>query len=375
MLRDKFLLRDLGEDFTFHSVILAGVYDIKNVKNRMITAGKYTPNPDESHTNSPWNIAADFEVDMSFSAKDIETMLVEYENDRHTGMNIPEIAQEIRDYTGGYPYLVSRICLIIENKLNRNWTLDGVQQAMMLTLKEQSTLFDDMFKKIEDRQDLKDLLYDLTMRNIKYHYNVDNLAAALGIMFGFLAKDTEYLQVHNKIFEIRISNYFILNNALNGHQDNILQTPLNEIIKGDIFNMELCLTKFQKHYAEIYTQKDQKFLERDGKLIFLTYLKPLINSIGFYHFESETRDSGKMDLVIDYLKQQFILELKLWYGDSKHQDSYEQLATYLKTKNHDCGYLLTFDFRKNADAEPAKWVEYDGKRIFDVLIRVGQISD
>ena len=46
-------------------------------------------------------------------------------------------------------------------------------------------------------------------------------------------------------------------------------------------------------------------------VIFLTYLKPLINGTGFYHFESETRDYGKIDLIIDYLKQQFILEMKL----------------------------------------------------------------
>ena len=32
MLRDKYLLRNEGEDFTFHSVILAGVYDVRNLK-------------------------------------------------------------------------------------------------------------------------------------------------------------------------------------------------------------------------------------------------------------------------------------------------------------------------------------------------------
>ena len=35
--------------------------------------------------NSPWNIAADFDVDMSFSAEQIAAMLWEYETDHHTG--------------------------------------------------------------------------------------------------------------------------------------------------------------------------------------------------------------------------------------------------------------------------------------------------
>jgi len=80
-----------------------------------------------------------------------------------------------------------------------------------------------------------------------------------------------------------------------------------------------------------------------------------------------------MDLVIDYLKQQFILELKLWRGDSKHIDAYEQLSNYLISKNHDCGYLLTFDFRKKVDIDYAetKWIKFNGKRIFDVVVRVG----
>ena len=100
----------------------------------------------------------------------------------------------------------------------------------------------------------------------------------------------------------------------------------------------------------------------------------MINGVGFYHFESQTRDSGKIDLVIDFLKQQFILELKIWYGDSKHEDAYEQLANYLTSKNMDAGYLLTFDFRKKDDDSHSenKWIEWDGKRIFDVVVRVGK---
>jgi hypothetical protein len=310
---------------------------------------------------------------MSFSAEEIETMLVEYENDHHTGMNISEIAQEIRFYTSGYPYLVSRICLLIETGLDKDWTIAGVQEAIKIILDENSTLFDDLIKKLEENQELSDLMFDLTVGKIKYLYNADVPAIKFGLMFGFLAKGPEGLQIHNRIFEIRIANYFVAKKMLKWRENELTQSPTNEIIKNNVFDMELCLTKFKKHYAEIYTNKDLKFLERDGKLIFLTYLIPLINGKGFYHFESETRDYGKIDLVIDYLTQQFILELKIWHGSSKHEDAYEQLANYLKSKNIDCGYLLTFDFRKKGDSSFAEnnWVEWNGKRIFDVVVRVG----
>ena len=375
MLRDKFLFRNAGDDYTFHSVILAGVYDIRNLKQKMILAGNYIPTAGESVMNSPWNIAVDFNIDMSFSAAEIETMLVEYEKDYHTGMNIVEIAEEIRFYTSGYPYLVSRICLLIERDLNRNWTLDGVREAVKLILKENSTLFDDLFKKIEEHSDLKNLLYNLTVGEKIISYNPHDPVIKFGLMFCFLAerKDNK-LVIHNKIFEIAITDYFISRNTTSPEHRNMRGAMKSEIVADGIFDMELCLTKFKRHYAEIYTDEDLKFLERDGKLIFLTYLKPLINGYGFYHFESETRDNGKMDLVIDYLKQQFILEMKLWYGYSRHEDAYRQLADYLTSKNADCGYLLTFDFRREGDSAFAenKWIEYGGKRIFDVVLRVGQ---
>ena len=373
MLRDKYLLRNAGKDNTFSSVILAGVYDVRNLKQKMILSGNYTPSAGESAMNSPWNIAVDFDVDMSFSAKEIETMLLDYEKEHNTGMNISEIAREIRFYTSGYPYLVSRICLLIETKLDKDWSLNGVQKAIKLILEENSTLFDDLFKKIEENVDLQNLLYNLTIGAKEFSYNPHDPIIKLGLMFCFLGRNGKLLTINNKIFEIVIADYFISRNSTAPKHQNVKSISRNEIIKNDVFDMELCLTKFKKHYAEIYTDKDLKFLERNGKLIFLTYLMPLINGAGFYHFESETRDNGKIDLVIDYLTQQFILELKIWYGESKHEDAHEQLAKYLKSKNIECGYLLTFDFRKKGDNtfSENRWIECNGKRIFDVVLRVG----
>ena len=76
-LRAQYLDREFYPGF--QSVILAGVYDIKNLKRKL--------RPEEGHRyNSPWNIASAFEIDMSFNVHDIAGMLTEYENDHHTGM-------------------------------------------------------------------------------------------------------------------------------------------------------------------------------------------------------------------------------------------------------------------------------------------------
>lgn len=57
------------------------VYDIKNLRHKI--------RPEEEHKyNSPWNIAADFKIDMSFSVTEITGMLQEYEQDHRTGKEI-----------------------------------------------------------------------------------------------------------------------------------------------------------------------------------------------------------------------------------------------------------------------------------------------
>jgi hypothetical protein len=215
---------------------------------------------------------------------------------------------------------------------------------------------------------------NLTVGKKNISYNAHDPVIKIGLMFCFLAEgDNNKLIVHNKIFEIAITNYFITRKETSLDCISVPEDTINEILKNNSFNMELCLTKFKEFYATVYREKDINFLEHDGKLMFLTYIVPLINGRGFYHFETETSDLGKMDLVIDYLTQQFILEIKIWHGNSKHEDAYTQLAAYLKSKNTDCGYLLTFDFRQKADKRfsKSKWIESDGKRIYDVVIRVG----
>jgi hypothetical protein len=369
MLREKYIARRNGKDYTFHSVILAGVYNIKNIKLKMINEGLYTPTETETKVyNSPWNIAVDFEVDMSFSPAETATMLNEYEADHGTGMDITAISEEIYRYTSGYPFLVSRICQHIDTKLNKNWTIDGINEAVKMLLEEANTLFDDMFKNIRNYEKLRGFLYELLFMGKEITFNIDDEIINLGHMFGFLKNVNGKTRVSNKIFETRMYNYFVSQNEIESKINQNAGITKYEVLKGGRFDMELCLRKFAEHYNELFSKKDIEFLERHGRLLFLSYLKPLINGDGFYHVESEINDF-RMDIVVDYKREQFIVELKVWRGEKYEEMAYKQLANYLSIKNADTGYLLTFDFRKETNRERrAEWIETDGKRIFDVIV-------
>jgi hypothetical protein len=181
----------------------------------------------------------------------------------------------------------------------------------------------------------------------------------------------EKIAIHNRIFEISITNYFATEKEIS-ESKLTMRTSVEEVVSENKFDMALLLEKFANHYHEIYHHKDINFLERECRLLFITYLRPFINGVGFYHVESETRNGKKTDIIVDYRTEQFIVELKLWYGEAAHENAYEQLFGYLESKGSDVGYLLTFDFRKedNAGKPKAKWVECKGKRIFDCLVGV-----
>jgi hypothetical protein len=306
---------------------------------------------------------------MSFYPNEIATMLMSYEEDHHTNMDIPRIAQEIYNYTSGYPFLVSRVCQRIDENLNAEWTVRGVQDAVKIILSENCTLFDSIFKNLENDTDLYRYLYRILVLGIKDSFSFTNSVIRNGMVMGLFKNANGKVAVANRIFEIWIYDYLISRFRIEDDQLSNTGIVDDGIISNGKFNMELCITKFARHYEEMYHDKYIDFLEEHGRILFLTYLKPLINGKGFYYIESQFTDLRRMDIVVDYAGEQFILELKIWRGESTHGKAYEQLAGYLKSKHADKGYLVTFDLRKSSNREQkSEWVTFDEKKIFDVIV-------
>jgi hypothetical protein len=111
------------------------------------------------------------------------------------------------------------------------------------------------------------------------------------LMFCFLRRQADkQIVIHNRIFEIRISKYMITKDAREGKGKRVTGVLKQDVISGGRFDLELCLRKFAKHYHDIFNEDDLAFLERHGKMLFLSYLAPLLNRDGFYHIESQLSD-------------------------------------------------------------------------------------
>ena len=78
-------------------------------------------------------------------------------------------------------------------------------------------------------------------------------------------------------------------------------------------------------------------------------MKPIINGTGNYYLEAQTRDAKRTDVVVDYLGEQFIVEMKIWHGNEYNERGEKQLIEYLEYYHQEKGYLLSFNFNKKKE--------------------------
>lgn len=334
---------------TFQSVILAGVYDVKNLKRKLRSE-------DEHIVNSPWNIAADFKIDMSLPQRGILEMLEEYEADYHTGMDMEEMARLIYDYTSGYPFLVSRLCKFMDEDLNRedkslsknsSWTRQGFHDAVRMILAEKNTLFESLIGKLTDFPELDDMLETLLFTGKSITYNPDEPAIDMALMFGFIRDQDGNVAVSNRIFEMRLYNRYL--STADIQRQKLYKASLEDksqfIIDGHL-NMRRILEKFVEHFDDLYHDSEEAFVEEVGRKYFLLYLRPIINGTGNYYIESRTRSLGRTDVIVDYCGKQYIIEAKIWRGNEYNTRGEKQLIRYLDDYHINKGYMISFNFNK-----------------------------
>ena len=251
MLRDKYLNRKL--DKTFHAVVLAGVHDVKSLKLKIRPES-------ESKYNSPWNISTEFEVDMNLNPSEIKPMLEEYVQERGVKMDTQWVADRLFFFTSGYPYLVSKLCKIIDEdilpeKTDKEWTEDDVNQAFNLILRaEQNANFETLVKNLEDYPKLYELVYSMIFDSYILFYEPHNPVIQYGFTYGIFAhSETSRVVIHNKIYQERIANMMLSRWQMDNPQISIPTLKSRDFIKEtpskDDLDMQKMLVKIAEFHA------------------------------------------------------------------------------------------------------------------------------
>lgn len=363
LLRNKYLRRHLKTERTFDCVVLAGLHDIKLLKLKL------RPD-DEQKFNSPWNIAADFTVDMNLQPQEIQPMLEEYARDNGVKLDAILIAERLFYYTSGYPFLVSKLCKVIAEQLlpeqkKQNWDPLDVEIAAARIVKETNTNFGSLIKNLENNPELYEFVFKQLI-DVEYQsYSIHEPMVELGLMYGIL-KNGQGISIHNRIYEELIYDYMT---AKARKQENLAEYNVNKnFIRPDrSLNLELVLLRFQAFMREQYSKKDQNFLERNARLVFLAFIKPIINGSGYDFKEPQISEERRLDVVITYMQHKYIVELKIWRGPEAHAEGLKQLVDYLDRQAVSEGYLLVFEQLKEKSWTSA-WEEVDGKKVFVVRV-------
>ncbi len=362
LLRDKYLNRNAGIDSSFHSVILAGVHDVKTIKLK-IREGE------EEKLNSPWNIAADFDIDLSFHPPQIVTLLEDFQSE-NPNIKIPkqEVADKIYFYTTGYPFLVSSMCKTIHEKItakrdDKNWHLQDVETAfeMITNGAYTNTLFDSIAKNLQNSEKLYQFIYDIVIDNQLKYFIINDKIVSIANTYSIIRNEKKECKIHNRIFEQRIYDLML---SIMNNSGQFLHLPRNrKYYKGKDLDLDYILKRFQQFFKENYSHKDQKFLEREGRLVFLSYLQPIVNGEGYVFKEPVVGDDRRMDIVITHNGKRYVIELKIWRGEAYHQEGLEQLSEYLDIYSLKEGHLLIFNFNKKKKFKE-EIIKYEDKTLY-----------
>lgn len=239
--------------------------------------------------------------------------------------------------------------------------------AERMLRKQRNTLFDDMVKKLSDFPKLKRMVQDILFCGSAFPFEENNHLIDLGVTFGFLKENNGMVAIGNRIFETKLYDLFLSELSMDNALGQTANAEPNQFIVGGMLQMRLVMEKFYQYFMEIYGDSDQKFIEKQGRKIFLLYLKPIINGTGNYYIEAQTRDARRTDIIVDYRGRQFIIELKIWRGSEYNQRGEKQLFGYLDDYGADTGYLLSYNFNQNK-MTGIREIARDGKRIVEVVV-------
>ena len=256
---------------------------------------------------------------------------------------------------------------ILPERDNKNWDLQDVETAVSELLMRKNTLFDDIVKNLDNYQEFHNFMKAVAFGFHEIDFSTHNQLMDMGVMFGYItAGENKKIKIFNRIFDEVITSYFLTKHSIESFTNgNKISQPYINLDGG--LDFRHVLEKFQEAVKEKYGKnealKSDEFLENDLRLLFLIFLKPIINGHGFCFKEVQTGEEKRIDIIVVYKNEKFIIELKLWRGPEAHKKGLEQLKTYMDKENVEKGYMLIM--YKNKSKKFKKW---DDNGIYCVML-------
>ena len=329
---------------------------------------------------SPFNIQDEFALP-NFTLEQVRELLAQYTNE--VGQTIiPEVIEALHKQTAGQPFLVNRFAQILTDELNIPKTetlqMEHFTQAHTRLLRERNTNIDHLISNIRRDPRFEGILMKIVSYEKGIGFNLDNELIDELTTYGIISEGSDGMcKIVNPIYHHRIMQAFqpLINGLENEYfSDETTTNFLDYLTPDGQIQMQPLLDNFQNfisragHRLLQVPQTPQEFV---GQYLLFTYLDQFVRLVhGSMYLEVQT-GRGRIDLLILHNQRKYIVETKIWEGQSLYQAGKKQLATYLKLEGAVEGYYIVFDHRK----QPVPLVEteiQDGYTIRSYVIPVIQ---
>jgi len=320
-------------------------------------------------SGSPFNIKAKSMLIERFSREEIKNLYAQHT--KATGQVFSDIIiDQIYALTGGQPWLANAIANeiiveILKDDYSKKITLDIVNQAKENLILRRDTHLDSLMDKLKEDRVKRMVTTIINGEDIMFDSFNDDLLYVmdLGII---IKREDKKIVFSNKIYGEIVPR--ILNNRF---QTNIEQKVEQSwyIKKDGTLDMDKLLKAFQEFYRKHSEHWIDMFYYKEAgqQLLLMAFLQRVLNGGGRIDREMAV-GRGRTDLLIEFKKEKFVLELKLKHKPSAKEKGLKQLSKYLDTLGMSKGYLIIFELKPSKKVswrKRIKWSKkkYDGKEI------------
>ncbi len=329
---------------------------------------------------SPFNIQDEFKLP-NFTLEQVQELLSQYTDEVGQPFD-SEVIESIHKQTAGQPVLVNRFAQILTEEMDipksEPITTEHFTNAHVKLLRERNTNIDHLITNIRRDRRFESLLMKIASYDEGVEFILDSDLISELAMYGVIAEGADGMcEIVNPIYQYRIIRAF--KPLVNGLEQEYLtddnRPEFQDYLTPDgHVQMEALLDNFRDFIARVgfkILQVPETPQEYVGQHLLFAYLSQFVQIVGGTMYLEVQTGRGRLDILILHNNRKYIVETKIWGGDTRYQAGKAQLAAYVRTEKAVEGYYVVFDHRKTP--EPRVETEtFEGLTIRSYVIPVIQ---
>ncbi len=329
---------------------------------------------------SPFNIQDEFKLP-NFTLEQVQELLSQY-TDEVGQPFVPEVITSIHKQTAGQPVLVNRFAQILTEEMDipksEPITIEHFSKAHIKLLRERNTNIAHLTTNIRRDRRFEALLMKITSYDEGVEFTLHNELISELTTYGVIVEGADGMcEIVNPIYHYCIMQAF--KPAVNGLEQDYLPEDTHDGFKDYLtsdghIQIEALLDNFRDCIARVgfrILQVPETPQEYVGQHLLFAYLSQFVQIVGGNMYLEVQTGRGRLDILILHNQEKYIVETKIWGGDTRYQAGKSQLAAYVRTEKAVAGYYVVFDHRKTPELR-AETETFDDSTIRSYVIPVVQ---